>query len=69
MTNPSASPDTAAGIGAEPSQSSTAAYPGTPRWVVVSGIVVLVLVLLFVGLHLAGGGMGPMNHLAPAGGH
>ena len=34
----------------------TDADPGTPRWVYVSGIVAVVLVLLFVGLHLAGGG-------------
>jgi hypothetical protein len=30
--------------------------PGTPRWVKVFGIVAVVLVLLFVALHLAGGG-------------
>ena len=32
--------------------------PGTPRWVKVFGIVAIVLVLLFVILHLAGGGFG-----------
>jgi hypothetical protein len=32
------------------------AAPGTPRWVVAFGIVAAILVLLFVGLHLAGGG-------------
>ena len=32
------------------------ATEGTPRWVIVPGIVVLVLVVLFVILHLAGGG-------------
>jgi hypothetical protein len=30
--------------------------PGTPRWVIAFGIVAAVLVLLFVALHLAGGG-------------
>jgi hypothetical protein len=69
VTNSSASPDTAAAVGTEPSAASTAPYPGTPRWVIVSGIVVLALVLLFVGLHLAGGGMGPMNHLSSMSGH
>ena len=44
-------------------------YPGTPRWVKVSGIIVLVLVLLvgimmFIGV---GGDHGPGRHL-PAGG-
>jgi hypothetical protein len=32
--------------------------PSTPRWVKVFGIVVIVLVLLFVILHLMGGGFG-----------
>lgn len=31
-------------------------YPGTPRWVYAAGIVAVVLVLLFVVLHLVGGG-------------
>lgn len=30
--------------------------PGTPRWVKLFGIIALVLVLLFVILHLTGGG-------------
>ncbi len=30
----------------------------TPRWVKVSGIIFIILILLFVILHLAGGGMG-----------
>jgi hypothetical protein len=44
-------------------------YPGTPRWVKVSGIVVIVLVLLVVVLHLAGAvrDHGPGRHM-PAGG-
>jgi len=51
-------PDTAA----EPSRSSNPAYPGPPRWVKVSGIVALVIILLFVGLEVAsGGGHNPMG--------
>lgn len=43
----------------------------TPRWVKLFAIVVVVLALLFVILHLAGGGMGPWDHLRSggAGGH
>ena len=43
-------------------------YPGTPLWVKVSAAVVVILVLIFVGMHLAGGGMGPGMHAPPAGG-
>jgi hypothetical protein len=43
-------------------------YPGTPRWVKLAGIVVLLLVLLFGGLHLAGRGFGPGLHTPPASG-
>ena len=42
---------------ATPSRRTT---PGTPRWVKVFGIVVVVLVLLFVIVHLTGHGLG--NH-------
>ena len=54
---------------------SPAAYPGTPRWVKVSGIVALVLIVLVVavlvvttalGLHTPGG---PGGHLAFFGRH
>lgn len=41
-------------------------YPGTPRWVKVFGIIVLVLVLLLVARVLIGGGHGPGRH-APTG--
>lgn len=34
--------------------------PGTPRWVKVSGIIVIVLILAFVILRLTG--HGPVNH-------
>jgi hypothetical protein len=39
--------------------------PSIPRWVKVSGIVVIVLVLLFVILHLTGNGMGGLHGHAP----
>lgn len=42
-------------------------YPGTPRWVKISAIVVLVLVLLVVAvMAVAGGEHGPARH-APTG--
>jgi hypothetical protein len=46
------------------------AYPGAPRWVKVLGIITLALVVLFVVVHLAGGGF-RHHHLggeAPSGG-
>lgn len=36
--------------------------PGTPRWVKVFGIVGIVVVMLFLILHLAGGGAGRHMH-------
>ena len=66
-SNSDTSDDT--GVGSDSGSSTT--YPGTPRWVKVSGIVVLVLVLLVVGVMVVGGGQhGPMRHVpsgAPAG--
>ena len=38
---------------------------GAPRWVKVSGIIVLVIVLLFVVAHLTGNGFGPGIHSMP----
>lgn len=32
-------------------------YPGTPRWVKVFGIITLIAVMLFVLVHLTGGGL------------
>jgi hypothetical protein len=56
-------PDGAADTGLEPDRESP---PSTPRWVKAFGIGVVVLVLLFAGLHLTGnapthmpGGTGP----------
>lgn len=40
--------------------------PPTPRWVKLLGIVILVLALLFVGLHLTGNSpFGPGSHTPP----
>jgi hypothetical protein len=36
--------------------------PKTPRWVKVFGVIAILLILLFVILHLAGGGFGPSRH-------
>lgn len=57
------------GVGRGPgSTTTTPSYPGTPRWVKVSAIVVLVLALLLVIVMFAGGGNhGPGRHM-PSGG-
>ncbi len=40
--------------------------PPTPRWVKLSGIIVIVLVLLFGVLHLTGNSLGgPSGHMSP----
>ena len=44
--------------GTSDSSTDHGAYPGTPRWVYLFGIVVAVLVLVFLAVHLAGGGLG-----------
>jgi len=65
MTESTPSPYSDAGdeAGAGPSRTSTTSYLGTPRWVKLSGIVVLVLVLLVAGvMAVAGGEHGPMRH-------
>jgi hypothetical protein len=41
-------------------------YPGTPRWVKVFGIIVIVVVLLVVAMMFIGGKHGPGRH-APSG--
>ena len=37
--------------------------PGTPRWVKISGIIVIALILLLVILHLTGNGFGNHNNM------
>jgi hypothetical protein len=63
LTEPSATPHTPAdpptGAG-EPA--------GTPRWVKILGVVVLLLVLLVAVVHLTGNGPGPGSHLGSAAG-
>jgi hypothetical protein len=62
-------PDTGDDTGPEADRATTATpYPGTPRWVKLSGIVALVLVLVMVIVLLASGGdHGPGRHM-PSGG-
>ena len=68
MADPSPYPDTGDDTGVGPDRGSSTAYPGIPRWVKVSGIVVLVLVLLVVVMMVSGGGgHGPGRHV-PSGG-
>jgi hypothetical protein len=71
MADSSSSPGDGGDTAAEPPRSSSAAYPGTPRWVKVSGIVVLaILVLLVVAAIATGGQHGPRRHMpsgAPVG--
>ena len=43
------------------------AYPGTPRWVKVLGLIFLALLLVFVVVHLAGGGFRHDGHLGGQG--
>ena len=65
MANSPSHPDDGSDAGAGPARSSPATgYPGTPRWVKVSGLVALVLILLVVVAAVASGGQhGPMRHL------
>jgi len=75
MADQSHYPDTESDTDAGHNRGSTPsppAYPGTPRWVKVSAIVVLVLILLFAIVAIVGGGNhGPGRHLpsGDAGGH
>ena len=51
-------------IDAQATRASSSVYPGTPRWVKVSGIIALILILLVVVVMLLGGGEhGPMRHI------
>ena len=37
-------------------------YPGTPRWVYLAGLIIVVPLVVFVIRHVAGGGMGGHTH-------
>jgi hypothetical protein len=62
------SPDATNDVG---NHKDRAAGPGastsTPRWVKVFGLITLVLLLLFVVVHLAGGGFGAHTHSGSGG--
>ena len=59
MADLSPYPDSSGNTGAGPHRGSSASTPpSTPRWVKAFGIIAIVLVLLFVVLHLTGGGLG-----------
>ena len=62
MTNPPPYPDPNSDPGSSRLRPDRQSPPRTPRWVKVSAIVVVVLVVAFVILHLSGGGFG---HHAP----
>ena len=69
MTDPASSVNSADDIDVRSAQRSSTAYPGTPRWVKVGGIVALVMVVLVVlVMVMAGGNHGPMRHIPSAGG-
>jgi hypothetical protein len=46
-------------------QTRDRATPPTPRWVKMFGLVALALFILFLVVHLSGGGLG--RHMSPAG--
>ena len=63
MADPAPYPDTGDDTGVGPDCGSTTS---TPRWVKVSGIIAIVLVLLFGILHLTGNSLGgPGRHTPP----
>ena len=64
MADPPPDPDTGDDTGVGPDRE---AITSTPRWVKVSGIIALVLVLLFVVIMLTVGGHGPGRHTLPSG--
>jgi hypothetical protein len=59
MADPSSHRNTMGDSGVGPGRASTT---GTPRWAKVSGIIAIVLAVLFVILLLAGGEHGPRRH-------
>lgn len=70
MADQTTYPTAGGDAGLAPDRGSANGYPGTPRWVKASGIVVLALILLLVaatalGLHKPGG---PGGHMPFGGG-
>ncbi len=69
MAHPTPTPGDSDDTGGQPGR----AYPGTPRWVKISGIIVIVLVLLVVIILVTGvgGPHGPVRHRrsSDVGGH
>jgi hypothetical protein len=64
MADRRAHADASADRSAEPDRGPAGAYPGTPRWVKLLGIAVLVVVLLVIIVMVAVGGQhGPGRHL------
>jgi hypothetical protein len=64
MANPAPYTDTSGETDAQVNRASSSVYPGTLRWVKVSGIVALILiVLVLVVMVLGGGEHGPMRHI------
>jgi hypothetical protein len=64
MADPSPHPDATTGTGLGRDDGPA---PGTPRWVKISGIIAVVVAVLFVILLIFGGGNhGPARHLPPA---
>ncbi|HEV2126569.1 MAG TPA: hypothetical protein VGW38_27740 [Chloroflexota bacterium] len=65
MVDPLPSPATGEDAGVGPDRGSSPSYPGTPRWVKVSGMIVIVLVLLAgIVMFASGGRHGPSRHLS-----
>ena len=58
--------DASVGVDEQSDRGSTRGYPGTPRWVKVFGIILIVLVMLVI-VVMVTGSHGPGRHI-PAGG-
>jgi hypothetical protein len=63
MADPVSPVNTADDVDARPARASGKAYPGTPGWVKVSGIVALVVIALLVLVMIVGGDHSPMRHI------
>jgi hypothetical protein len=58
MADPPRYPDSTGDTGDDTGRRPDYESPSTPRWVKVFGLIALVLILVFVIVHLAGGGLG-----------